>query len=294
MGTSKRFAGPSSGLVPSWVDDPVPPVRPRPTEVPPVLPDTPDTPSVPTPQPQSPENPPPHRPLLPDTSGAGEFTAARRNFSRFARTGSRTALGRALSNYVRKGTGGGRRAAHRMGSSRATAAGLLAVVRDFQRFGPDETLRRLNLSGLSGAPAADVFVAILEFVCPPGGAVDEAIARQAMLESVGDMAEASVGSFDLLTIDQMRDFFLDFVARSIEGQVMAELGNRGMVLSDDVSAVEHLQAELHDYVTGATRGQLLGRLDNLDRMSDPDIQSVVNQIYETAFDLVAAAGEDAA
>ena len=77
-----------------------------------------------------------------------------------------------------------------MGSSRATAAGLLAVVRDFQRLGPDETLRRLNLSGLSGAPAADVFVAILEFVCPPGGAVDEAIARQAMLESIGDMAEA--------------------------------------------------------------------------------------------------------
>ena len=44
---------------------------------------------------------------------------------------------------------------------------------------------------------------------------------------------------------------------------MAELGNRGMVLSDDVSAVEHLQAELHDFVTGATRGQLLGRLEAL-------------------------------
>lgn len=64
--------------------------------------------------------------------------------------------------------------------------------------GAAETLRQLNLPGLAGRPAADVFVAILEFVCPPGGAVDEAIARQAMLETIGDMAEAGIGSFDTL------------------------------------------------------------------------------------------------
>ena len=41
--------------------------------------------------------------------------------------------------------------------------------------GAAETLRKLNLPELAGRPAADVFLAILEFVCPPGGAVDEAI-----------------------------------------------------------------------------------------------------------------------
>ena len=47
-------------------------------------------------------------------------------------------------------------------------------------------------------------------------------------------------------------------------------------------------------LTGATRGQLSGRLDGVERLSDRDIEVVVNQIYETAFDLVAAAGEAAA
>lgn len=181
-----------------------------------------------------------------------------------------------------------------MGSSRAAAGGLLGVVRDFQRLGPTETLRQLNLAGLAAQPAADVFVAILEFICPPGGAVDDAIARQAMLETIGDLAEAGLGSFDTLTPQQLQDVFLDFVSRSIEGRVMADLGGRGIKLPDDVTAVESAQGQLHDFVEGATRGQLAGRLDGLERLSDRDIENVVNQIYEAAFELIAVAGEAAA
>ncbi|MGY3610694.1 MULTISPECIES: Qat anti-phage system associated protein QatB [unclassified Bradyrhizobium] len=299
MGTSKGYGGPANGLVPSFVDDPLPPARPRPPSIQPALPGTPGGPAAPPSQPHSPAipttpaSPPGGSPLRPDR-GAGDFGGARSNFTRFARTGSRGSLGSALSDYVRKGTGNARRAARRMGASRTTAGGLLGIVRDFQTVGPTEALRQLDLAALTGAPAADVFVALMEFICPPGGAVDEAIARQAMLESIGDMAEAGVGSFDTLTLQQMQDFFLDFIARSIEGRVMADLGSRGITLPDDVTAVENAQTQLHDFVTGATRGELAGKLDNLDRLSDRDVQLVVDQIYETGFELVAAAGEAAA
>lgn len=181
-----------------------------------------------------------------------------------------------------------------MGSSRATASGLLGVVRDFERLGPAEALRQLNLAGLAAQPAADVFVSILEFICPPGGAVDDAIARQAMLEAIADLAEAGVGSFDTLTREQLQDFFLDFIARSIEGRVMADIGGRGVTLPDDVAAVESVQTQLHDFIEGATRSQLAGKIESLERLSDRDIDNVVRQIYETAFELVAVAGEAAA
>jgi hypothetical protein len=290
MGTSKGYGGPSSGLIPSWVDDPAPGVATGPSPLTPTAPaiGAPRTPG----QPGAPAPARPHAPApRPDTSGAGGLGGARGSFSRFARTGSRSALGSALSNYVRNGTGGARRAARRMGSSRAAGARLLGLVRNFQTLGPAETLRQLNLAGFAGRPAAEVFVGLLEFVCPPGGAVDEAIARQAMLETIGDMAEAGVGSFDALTPDQMGEFFLDFVSRSIEGRVMADLGGRGVTLPDSVAAVENAQAQLHDFVTGCTRGQLAGGLDGVERMSDREIERVVNQIYEAAFELVAAAGE---
>ncbi len=256
MGTSKSYGGPGSGLVPSFLNDPSPPALPSAPIAPPVAPGAPGVPGIPSPSPSLP--PAPTMPPRPDTSGAGDFRGARTSFSRFARTGSRSSLGSAVSNYVRNGTGGAGRAARRMGSSRATARGLLRVVRNFQQLGPSETLRQLDLVGLAGQPAPDVFVAILEFICPPGGAVDEAIARTAMLETIGDMAEAGVGSFDALTPAQMQEFFLDFIARSIEGRVMADLGGRGVTLPDDVAAVESAQAQLHDFVTGATRGQLSG------------------------------------
>jgi hypothetical protein len=294
MGTSKGYGGPSTGLVPSFVNDPVPPVLLRPT-ITPELPASPGIPGVPAPKLPAPETPAPatrDTPRSPDT-GAGELGGARRNFSNFSRTGSRSALGSALSNYVRNGTGGAQRAARRMGASRTTAQGILSVVRDIQRLGPTETLRQLNLAGLAGRPAADVFVSLLDFICPPGGNVDEAIARQAMLESIGDMAETGVGNFDTLTREQTQDFFLDFIVRSIEGRVMADLGRRGISLPDDVAAVENAQAQLHDFVAGATRGQLLAQLANVGQLSDGDIEVVVNGIYETAFELVAAAGEAA-
>lgn len=293
MGTSKGYGGPASGLVPSFVDDPTPPTQPRPPATAPAAPGAPGAPSSPQPtQPVAPAAPGvPRAPPRPDTRGTGSLGGARGNFTRFARTGSRSALGSALSGYVRSGTGGARRAARRMGSSRAAASGLLGVVRDVQRLGPTETLRQLNLAGLAARPAADVFVAILEFICPPGGAVDDAIARQAMLETIGDLAESGVGSFDTLTPQQLQDVFLDFISRSIEGRVMADLGGRGVTLPDDIAAVESAQAQLHDFVEGATRGQLAGRLEGLERLSDRDIENVVNQIYETAFELVAVAGE---
>lgn len=275
MGTSKGYGGPATGLVPSWIDDPVPGVGPGPA---------PATPGVPA-------TPVPGAPAQPDTSAAGGLGGARGSFSRFARTGSRSSLGSALASYVRSGTGGARRAAQRMGASRAAGARLLGVVRDVQRLGAVETLRQLNLPGLTGQPAADVFLAILEFICPPGGAVDEAIARQAMLETIGDLAEAGIGDFDTMTADQMQEFFLDFVARSIEGRVMADLGARGVTLPDDVAAVESAQQQLHDFVTGCTRGELSGRLDGVESLGDRDVERVVNEIYEAAFELVAAAGE---
>jgi hypothetical protein len=291
MGTSKLYGGPANGLVPSFLNEPAQPTLPVPT-APPAAPGAPTTPGTPGAPP--PASPRPAQPLPPDMSGVGDLRGARTSFSRFTRTGSRASLGSAVSNYVRNGTGGAARAGRRMGASRATARGLLGVVRDFQRLGPVETLRQLDLAGLAGRPAPDVFVAILEFICPPGGAVDEAIARAAMLETIGDMAEAGVGSFDALTPVQMQEFFLDFIARSIEGRVMADLGGRGVTLPDDIAAVESAQAQLHDFVTGATRGQLSGRLEGLERLSDQQIEASVNQIYETAFDLIAAAGEAAA
>jgi len=288
MGTSKGYGGPPTGLVPSWVDEPTP-------GVPPVPPLT-VSPLGGAPKPTLPVQPAPgpSKPLpQPDLPSAGSLSIARNNFTRFARNGSPRSLGRALSSYVRAGTGGAGRAARRMGASRATGARLLGIIQDVQRLGAPSALLKLNLPGLAGQPASDVFLKLLEFVCPPGGAIDEAIARQAMLESIGDLAEAGVGDFDTMTSDQLQEFFLDFIARSIEGRVMADLGAHSVTIPDDVAVVENAQQQLHDFVTGCIHGELSQKLSDMVPLKDSDLGRAIDQIYEAAFALVAAAGEAA-
>lgn len=283
MGTSKGYGGPPNGLVPTWLDaggsgtgdagagdsegsgDAASP-----------------TPSDGGPAP------------------AGGFAAARNAFTRFSKTGSSSALGSALSAYVggggggsRGGAGGARRAAQRMGSSRASGARLLGVVRDFQSVGPVEALRQLDLERMANQPAAEVFLAMLEFLCPPGGAIDEAISRQAMLEAIGNLDRDAPTAFAQLAPEQLREFFLDFVALSIEGRVIADIGARGITLPPDIASVEHAHEQLHDFIEGCCRVHLSGLLTGLETLSSHDVEQRSNEIYEAAFSLIADAGEDA-
>lgn len=284
MGTSKGYGGPPNGLVPTWLDaggggtgdageggsD-----------------ESGDAAST-TPSDGGP-------------APAGGFAAARNAFTRFSKTGSSSALGSALSSYVgggggggsRGGTGGARRAAQRMGSSRAAGAKLLGVVRDFQSVGPVETLRQLDLESMVNQPASEVFLAMLEFLCPPGGAIDEAISRQAMLEAIGNLDRDAPTAFAQLAPEQLREFFLDFVSLSIEGRVIADIGARGITLPADIATVENAHEQLHDFIEGCCRVHLSGLLTGLEALSSHDVEQRSNEIYEAAFSLIADAGEDA-
>ncbi|WP_304363550.1 MULTISPECIES: Qat anti-phage system associated protein QatB [Pseudomonas] len=226
-----------------------------------------------------------------NNDGTGSLRGARSSFTRFARTGSPSDLGNALSSYVRKGVGGSSRGARRMGTSRATAAKLLSIFGDVQRNGAAETLRRLQLTVAPGQPASQVLLTLLEFICPPGGAIDEGVARQAALKTIAELDEASNGSFDDMTQADRQNFFLDFVANSIESMIMADLGGRGITMPDDVDAVERIQSQLSSFIMGCTRGQLANRLEQWPAPTDQEVNQVTSAIYEAAFDLIATAAE---
>jgi hypothetical protein len=180
-----------------------------------------------------------------------------------------------------------------MGASRATGSKLLGVVRDFQRIGALDTLRRLDLDGMVDQPVTEVFLSMLEFLCPPGGAIDEAISRQAMLEAIGNLDGAGLGEFGQLMPEQLREFFLDFVSLSIEGRVIADIGSRGITLAADVESVEQTHEQLRDFINGCCRAHLSGLLTGVDVLTDREVEQRSNEIYEAAFQLIADAGEDA-
>lgn len=277
MGTSTRFGGPSSGLVPSWADDPSPATAPAPGQPTSGMPPNPDG----TAPPSAPQ-------VVPADSGS--FRSARASFNKFARGGDRKDLGKSLSSYVRSGTGGARGAARRMGASRSAGARLLGFVRNVESFGAAIALQQFNLESLASRPAAEVFTALLDFICPPGGALDEAIARQAMLDAISDFADAGMNDFGAMSEAERREFFLDFIIRSIEGRIITDMATRGMARSASVEAMEDMQEQLHDFVAGHTRGALAPLLDGPVH-SDAEMMNMIDIIYEAGFELISLMGE---
>lgn len=282
MGTSGRSDGPSPGtpLVPSWLDDA------------PAAPPTDD----PTPEPPSPDGaPPPVPPLppLPPPPPPDRFRAARSNFSRFASSGGsdERSLRRAARDYVRFGTGGSRNATLRMGASRNAARGVVEVLRDFQRDGVSATLRRLNLGDLVGRPFEEVFIGLTDIVCMDGGSIDEGIALDAWLETVADLEGLNVTDPTALTQDQMRDIFLTFMAHTIEGRLLQDIGANGLKVAADLAAIEAFEDQLRDYIRRSVRDSFSSDIGTPVALTDRHIQDIVDRTYQNAWELLVTWGD---
>lgn len=263
MGTSSRNPGPPISLVPSWADDPAPPA------------------SDPTPPPDSP-------PRAPDLLEPGTFRGARTAWNRFSNGGGERDLRTALGRYVRDGTGGAGRAGARMTAARPAGARVLGFISDVARNGAAAALQRFNLTALAGLPAADVFTILVDVMCPPGGAVDEAIARQGMLQAIDDMAQAAEASFDSLTPAQLQEFFVSYIARTIEARILNDLASRSLGATDNVAALNAAERQLHDFILGQVRGVVAGEVAGAAGADEQAFRSAVDRVYETAFGLLEA------
>jgi hypothetical protein len=281
--------------VPTWVSDPAPAAPPaRPPNMPAPQPGSPapGAPGEPASPPRPPGTPlpkpaPPSRPLpnLPPSTAGGSLGPARSDLTRAARGGGGGgggALRRSAGKYVRA-VGGARAAATIMGPSRGVAGGVGRVLTDFVQNGPAAALQPFNLQAMVGEPATEVFNALADVLCPPGGTIDEAIARQAMLAAAAELAANGDVSFDAMTPEMLEAVFINTISRSIEGKLINELGTRAIKLPEDTAAVQRLERQLHDFIGGQVRDAFADAGATMQSMPRQDVDQMVSTIYEQAF-----------
>ncbi|HXL86385.1 MAG TPA: Qat anti-phage system associated protein QatB [Gemmatimonadaceae bacterium] len=235
---------------------------------------------------------PADRPAIQPPPEPERFRSARGNFSTFARSGGsdRGALRRAVRDYVRSGTRGSGNAVRRMGASRATASGALGVFRGFQRDGVAGTLIRLNLGNLVGRSARDVFLGLTDVICRDGGSIDEAIARDAWLETVAELERFDIDNLDALTTDQVKELFLTFVTHAVETRLFQEIGVNGFKVAD-LSAIETFEAQFRSYIERSIRDSFASDLSQLSGLSDQQIRTIVDRTYRDAWELLVIWGD---
>lgn len=236
---------------------------------------------------------PPPRVLPPVAPDIGRFTAARNNFSRFARSGGsdRASLGRAVSQYVSTSSGGPSRAARRMGSAHVAGARLLGFLSDAQARGTREALRALDLEGLAGRPIEEVFLGLADYVCPESGTVDEGIARDAFIETIADLAGLGITDLDALAADQMQTVFELYATHAIEARILNDIGTKAVILPTDIRAAERVQAQLRDFVRRGVSDALNAARTALLALTPDRLLQFAGGVYEAAFGILQALGE---
>ena len=291
MGTSNSFggAGSASPLIPSWlVEAPnggdgagstnAPPAdgAKEPIAAPPALPPA-----------------PPSRPPVAKPADANRFASARTSFTRFAASGGadRRSLGRAVSRYVSQTAGGAANAARRMGASRHSGASLFRFLSDVSNRGASQALVALNLQGLAGRPLQEVFLGMVDYICPDGGTLDEAIAREAFIETIVDLADLGVTDLDSLTVGQMKTVFELYAANAIEARLCNDIGMKVVQVPIDVGAANRIQEQLHDFIQRAVADALATVSIGDQVLTHQKAVDTVTSVYESAFTVLKAMGE---
>lgn len=298
MGTSNAFGGASGGtpLVPSWLegdgdggaDGDAPGGDAAPTDE--INGDAPvATPGVPPPAPAD------RQPVVPAPT-SDRFRSARSNFTRFAGSGGsdRRSLGRAMSQYVSRSSGGAGSAARRMGSSRSTASGIVSFLGNARANGVREALRSLNLESLAGRPVEEIFAGLADYICPDGGSIDEGIARDAFIETIADLADAGITDIDGLTSEQIQTVFELYASHTIEARICNDIGTRVVTMPSDARTVERIEAQLSEFIQRGVTDAVNAAGVDIGALSQDQVSGFVDSVYEAAFEMLEALGESEA
>lgn len=293
MGTSTPFSGAGGGtpLVPDWLDDGADgdggdgglPTAPQ-DGAPPAPPQDGTPPPAPAAHP------------TPRIGDPGRFRTARTNFTKFAASGGsdRRSLGRSISDYVSRSSGGAARAAQRMGTSRASAAGLVSFMREAAANGVQAALRSLNLQNLAGRPIEEVFTGLADLICPEGGSIDEGIARDAFIETIADMAEAGITDIDALTAAQIQTVFELYVSHAIEARLCNDVGAKVVSMPADPKAAASVEAQLQDFIQRGVSDAVSAANVDIASLTGPAVRGFVDEVYRSAFEILQTLGEQEA
>jgi hypothetical protein len=128
-------------------------------------------------------------------------------------------------------------------------------------------------------------------VCPASGSVDDAIAREAYIETIIDLAELGIQNLDALTPDQLQTVLELYATHAIEARICNDIGNKSVTLPDDIRAVARVQAVLRDFIRRGVEDALSAARAALDALTPQRVGAFVDAVYQDAFTILAAMGE---
>jgi len=280
MGTSSSNRGPKgrTDLLPSWYDGGgAPPPDGGPKEgAPPAGPDG---------KPAPPVQVPPQK--------TDDWKGAKGAITRYSKHTAGYAVRKAAGMYVRSlgGAGGARRSAS--GSIRAGSrlAGFLTSVASGGPGGGglDRTLTDLGLSASVGTTSEETLTRLADMLAPEGSTNDEAIVRDAVLETLDTLYKSILDQDgDLSMLEQMtpamiKEAVMEFVGNYIYKKWLYELGLA--VEKNTVSEREAvmMEREVKDFIHAEVIESMRGKEVKDFSLDAPSNRDTIDKIFQLAY-----------
>lgn len=217
------------------------------------------------------------------------FQSARTNFFKFAKTGGGTGNGgggraggtnrnlrRAVRSFVGKSSGGARRATQRMASERSATASLGRILSTAGTAGIQETVRRLGFAQLATLPVQDIYAALVDVICEPGGELDESFAREAYIKALAEISEAQA-DLERPSPETTVSFLASFISNAIQNRLLNAVGNKVVTVPRDVASVQNVEQQINDFIRGKVNDAMTEAGEDF---PVEHIVSTIDDIYE--------------
>lgn len=189
-----------------------------------------------------------------------------------------------------RASGGAGTASRRMSSERGAARTLAGVLAAAGTGGIRDVLRSIDLAELADRPVEQIYAALVDYVCPPDGTLDDAYARDAYLEAV---VEITGGDADLEHPDEAvtRQFIAAFIANAVNHRVINAIANGLVSMPSDLEKAKAVGAGLAGFIRGCV-DDALGNLGGTQQVEA--FQSGIGATFERVIGFIGASAEEAA
>jgi len=224
---------------------------------------------------------------LPPIADPSRFTAPRSDFTRYINShGSSGSLKRATSNYVRNTLRGSDNAVTRLGSARDSTSRLFSVFSGFVNQGVSETSRIFNLGDIFGMNASEAMLHIMDFVCPNGGRDDDGIARDSYIEAICSLPEWDNEGIESLSPTELLAFIEIYMANVVEYRLLNDIGNKIIILPDDIELVESYHQQIKDFISGAVADAISALAVDIRQINTSQTRSITDDIYRKSYSIL--------
>lgn len=188
----------------------------------------------------------------------------------------------AARSYVKTASGGSRVATARAAPDRRAASKLASFLLGAGAEGSDirQELRRLNLESLANRTTEEIFFALVDYICEPGGDLDEAYARNAYIDAICEIPDGMKGRLERPDAETINFILERFIANTVTKRIENAIGNDMITLPETGLSARELQRLFQDWVSGRVK-DAMAEIGGVLRQDQ--VRSQIDMIYEEAY-----------